>query len=136
MEGLPETNWLRRNPDLVSLDPGDDAGLFDLLLHSQDRAYTVPEVAKFVGDARLTLVSFIEPGRYDPLMYLQDKTLRGPRREARLAHRRKPCRKPVRQPQDPRLLRGERQNQGAGPGAALASRRAHYDRQRRARLGA
>ncbi len=76
LAGLPETNWLRRNPDLSSLEAGDDAGLFDLLLHSQDRAYTVPEVAEFVSGAGLTLVSFVEPARYDPLTYLQDKTLR------------------------------------------------------------
>lgn len=74
--GLPETNWLRRNPDLVSLETGDDAGLFDLLLHSQDRAYTVPDVAKFVAGAGLTLVSFVEPARYDAMTCLRDKTLR------------------------------------------------------------
>lgn len=74
--GLPETNWLRRNPDLVSLETGDDAGLFDLLLHSQDRAYTVPEVAEFVAGAGLTLVGFVEPGRYDAMTYVKDKTLR------------------------------------------------------------
>ena len=76
LAGLPETNWLGRNPDLVSLDPGDDAGLFDLLLHSQDRAYTVPEVAEFISGAGLTLVSFVEPARYDPVTYLEDKMLR------------------------------------------------------------
>ena len=76
LAALPETNWQGRNPDLVSLDPGDDAGLFDLLLHSQDRAYTVPEVAEFVGSAGLTLVGFVEPARYDPVTYLKEKTLR------------------------------------------------------------
>ncbi len=76
LAALPETNWLRRNPNLVSLNPGDDAGLFDLLLHSQDRAYTVPEVAEFVRGSGLTLVGFVEPARYDPLTYLKDKTLR------------------------------------------------------------
>ncbi len=83
LTALPETNWLRRNPDLSSLEAGDDAGLFDLLLHSRDRAYTVPEVAKFVSAAGLTLVSFIEPARYDPVTYLKDKTLRA--RAAKLA---------------------------------------------------
>lgn len=77
LAALPETNWLGRNPDLSSLEAGDDAGLFDLLLHSRDRAYTVPEVAEFVSAAGLTLVSFVEPARYDPVTYLKDKTLRG-----------------------------------------------------------
>jgi hypothetical protein len=40
---LPPTNWLRRNPFLADHLKGDDAGLYDLLLHSRDRAYTVPE---------------------------------------------------------------------------------------------
>ncbi len=74
---LPETNWLRRNPDLSSLEPGDDAGLFDLLLHSRDRAYTVAQVADLVSGAGLSLSGFIEPARYDPATYLRDKTLRG-----------------------------------------------------------
>ncbi len=74
LEALPPTNWLRRNPFL-----GDhrrsDAELVDLLLHSQDRAYSVDEVAALVSSAGLNLVSFIEPARYRPESYLQDPKL-------------------------------------------------------------
>jgi hypothetical protein len=45
LAGLPETNWLRRNPFLGDHLSQGDAGLFDLFLHARDRAYRVPEVA-------------------------------------------------------------------------------------------
>jgi SAM-dependent methyltransferase len=69
---LPATNWLARNPNLSDHVEGGDAGLFDLLLHARDRAYTVEEVAALLGGADLRLVTFIEPGRYDPLTYVRD----------------------------------------------------------------
>ena len=49
-----------------------DAGLYDLLLHSRDRAYTAPELIGALERAGLGLVSFLEPGRYDPRRYLPD----------------------------------------------------------------
>ncbi|WP_282604922.1 bifunctional 2-polyprenyl-6-hydroxyphenol methylase/3-demethylubiquinol 3-O-methyltransferase UbiG [Pelagibius sp. Alg239-R121] len=74
LEALPPTNWLRRNPFL-----GDHkrsaAELVDLLLHSQDRAYSVDEVAALVSPSGLNLVSFIEPARYRPESYLKDPKL-------------------------------------------------------------
>jgi SAM-dependent methyltransferase len=78
---LPETNWLRRNPHLSGLD-GDDAALYDLLLHSRDRAYTVPEIAALADAAGLAITGFVEPARYDPASYLDDDGLRA--RAARL----------------------------------------------------
>ena len=75
LAALPASNWLRRNPHL-----GDhlqnDAGLYDLLLHAQDRAYTVPEVYAFLDRAGLRLVTWIEPMRYEPETYLSDPALR------------------------------------------------------------
>ena len=41
LNDLPETNWLKRNPFLSSINDYD-AALADLLLHPIDRAYTVP----------------------------------------------------------------------------------------------
>jgi len=73
---LPETNWLARNPNLSDHQAGGDAGLFDLLLHARDRAYSVEQVYALVAAAELRLVTFIEPGRYDPLSYLRDPVLR------------------------------------------------------------
>src|SRR5690606_25961098 len=54
---------------------GSDAELVDLLLHSQDRAYTVEEVAALVAAAGLNLITFIEPLRYEPATYLKDPVL-------------------------------------------------------------
>ncbi len=77
MEQLPPTNWLKCNPFVSDhLDAGD-AGLFDLLLHSRDRAYTVPEVAELAGAAGLAITTFIEPARYDPTRILSDGVVLG-----------------------------------------------------------
>jgi SAM-dependent methyltransferase len=75
LDRLPPTNWLRRNPHVSDHLAAGDAGLFDLLLHSQDRAFTVPELAAMVDAARLRIVSFIEPIRYDPTAFLGDQEI-------------------------------------------------------------
>lgn len=72
---LPETNAFVRNPFMVDHKSGD-AGLYDLLLHSQDRAYTVPQLAALLDSAGLAPAAWIEPCRYDPLTYLKDDALR------------------------------------------------------------
>lgn len=72
---LPASNRLRRNPLVGDHLTGDDAGLYDLLLHSRDRAYRVPELAALVAGAGLAIASFIEPARYDPATYLDDPGL-------------------------------------------------------------
>ena len=74
LEALPPTNWLRRNPFLGD-HKRSDAELVDLLLHSQDRAYSVEEVGELLESAGLRLVSFIEPARYRPESYLKDPKL-------------------------------------------------------------
>jgi SAM-dependent methyltransferase len=73
---LPATNRLARNPIVTDHVEGGDAGLFDLLLHPRDRAYDVDGVAALVAGAGLHLVTFVEPGRYDPLRYLRDPATR------------------------------------------------------------
>lgn len=75
LAALPASNWLRRNP-LVGDHLQNDSGLYDLLLHSQDRAYTVPEVYAWLDRAGLRLVTWIEPMRYEPETYLTDPVLR------------------------------------------------------------
>ena len=72
---LPEGNEFRRNPFVGDHTTGD-AGLFDLLLHSQDRAYTVPELYELIDGAGLAVSAWIEACRYDPLNYLKDAELR------------------------------------------------------------
>lgn len=75
LRALPATNRLRRNPLVGDHLAGGDAGLYDLLLHSRDRAYRVPDLAALVQGAGLAIVSFIEPARYDPAAYLDDAAL-------------------------------------------------------------
>jgi SAM-dependent methyltransferase len=48
-----------------------DAGLYDLLLHSTDRAYTVLDVHAWLADAQLRLVRFDVPVLYEPQVYNQ-----------------------------------------------------------------
>ncbi|WP_448190390.1 class I SAM-dependent methyltransferase [Azospirillum sp. sgz301742] len=68
---LPDTNWLKRNP-FLSDHQTSDANLYDLLLHSCDRPYTVPELAELAGTAGLTVAALIEPARYQPATWVKD----------------------------------------------------------------
>lgn len=72
LKDLPQTNWLRRNPLVGDHLTEGDAGLYDLLLHSQDRAYTVQEVNDFVTGAEMKLAGFIAPFAYEPSLHLND----------------------------------------------------------------
>jgi SAM-dependent methyltransferase len=72
---LPSGNWLNKNKVLGDHKLGEDAALYDLLLHPRDRSYLVPEVLELIGGAGLDLVSFIEPIRYEPETYLKDTEL-------------------------------------------------------------
>lgn len=74
LKELPESNWLRRNP-LITDHQVSDAGLYDLLLHSTDRAYTVREFAALIRSCGLEIVSFIEKYRYNPRSYLHSPAL-------------------------------------------------------------
>jgi hypothetical protein len=87
VERLPETNWLLRGggPNRVLnefLD--DDSNLNDVLLHEQDRAYSVLEIYDFLAGAQLELIEFTSfhndpPGfrcLYDPMMWISDPVLK------------------------------------------------------------
>jgi SAM-dependent methyltransferase len=69
---LPTTNLFRRNPYLNDHVTGGDAGLYDLLLHSCDRAFTVPEIGAMAQQSGLRVVAFLEPVRYEPATYMSD----------------------------------------------------------------
>ena len=50
LASLPPGNWFKRGEaDLYHDHKHDDAGLYDLLLHSQDRAYSVDELFDWLG---------------------------------------------------------------------------------------
>jgi ubiquinone/menaquinone biosynthesis C-methylase UbiE len=69
---LPTTNLFRRNPYLNDHVTGGDAGLYDLLLHSCDRAFTVPDIGAMAQESGLRVVAFLEPVRYEPATYMSD----------------------------------------------------------------
>ncbi|WP_426174949.1 class I SAM-dependent methyltransferase [Massilia sp. TWR1-2-2] len=77
---LPASNWFKRGEDLYGDSRKGDADLYDMFLHSQDRAYTVEQLYAWLADQHgyhITL-SDIHRGRfpYLPAMTLrQDATL-------------------------------------------------------------
>src|SRR6516162_7688052 len=72
---LPTTNLFRRNPYLNDHVTGGDAGLYDLLLHSCDRAFTVPDIGNMASQCGLRVVAFLEPVRYEPATYMSDPVI-------------------------------------------------------------
>lgn len=70
LAALPPGNRLRRNPFLGDHLEGGAAGIADLLLHPQDRAYTIGQFVELLAGEGLRIAAPIEPARYDPLTYL------------------------------------------------------------------
>ena len=58
IDELPDTNWFSRGKELAQDYLYSDSGFYDLFLHKQDRAYTIPEVYEFVHNAGLHLIDF------------------------------------------------------------------------------
>lgn len=63
-ESLPDGHPIKCNPNLHDHKSGD-AGFYDLLLHSQDRSYTVRELSATLERTGWALVSFTLPALYD-----------------------------------------------------------------------
>lgn len=81
LASLPEGNWYKRDESRwrETLNDFGDIEIFDLFLHSQDRAYTVPEVYQLASENDLNLISFTgftgQKLKYDFSMYINDKGL-------------------------------------------------------------
>lgn len=73
---LPASNLLRRNPLVRDHIDGGDPGIYDLLLHAQDQAFTIEDLSRLVTDAGYKITAFIDPARYDPLHYVNDPRIR------------------------------------------------------------
>lgn len=73
LQALPQGNWYRRAGELYG-DNDTDAGIYDSLLHTQDRAYTVEEIHAWLGDGHgFTIeLSDVNRGRFP---YLPELTL-------------------------------------------------------------
>jgi SAM-dependent methyltransferase len=74
---LPRSNWLSRSAELhPDLHQGGDAALYDLLLHSQDRAYDVEEIYRWFTDGHGMSLYFsdVHRGRlpYSPTTWLHE----------------------------------------------------------------
>jgi len=68
---LPRSNWLLNNP-FIGDHKQADADLYDLLLHSCDRPYRVPELVELAGSADLAIAALMEPYRYEPGIWIKD----------------------------------------------------------------
>ena len=75
LDQLPETNWLRRNPHVGDHKGLGDPGIYDLLLHRRDRAYSVPELMQLLQQGGMRPVNFVDPVRYEPSVYFGDPAL-------------------------------------------------------------
>ncbi|MEO8385815.1 MAG: class I SAM-dependent methyltransferase, partial [Betaproteobacteria bacterium] len=69
---LPPTNWFKRGEALYGDHRNGDAGIYDLLLHSQDRAYTVGQLYDWLVDTHELNIEFtdVERGRSSYLPHL------------------------------------------------------------------
>ena len=66
LRGLMDTPLFKREIEI------SDVGAYDLLLHTQDRSYTVPEIYDWLAGAQMTMRGFTIPRRYEPSTYLAD----------------------------------------------------------------
>jgi 2-polyprenyl-3-methyl-5-hydroxy-6-metoxy-1,4-benzoquinol methylase len=94
LDNLPATNSFRRDFDAwkneISSAGLGDSGLFDLLLHTQDRCFDVDEVYQLAASADLRLLNFVDQATlYDPLTLVNDEQVKSrlaamdlPRRQA------------------------------------------------------
>jgi SAM-dependent methyltransferase len=73
---LPESAWLKKNTYFQDHITGGDAGIYDLLLNPRDVSFSVPDLARLLHGAGLEIVCWLEPMRYDPLVWLPDPRLR------------------------------------------------------------
>lgn len=80
LKELPDKHFANMN-DWINTEYAlfGDSGLYDLLLHSQDRAYTVPELYDWVEGCNLNLVAFNSCEKnfreYKPESHIPDKNM-------------------------------------------------------------
>jgi len=81
LNALPPGNWFSFNSVSCKLDLATDIGIYDLLLHTQDRAYTVPELYEYIETSGLQVNKLYNPDHplgdmvFQPQTYIKDPTL-------------------------------------------------------------
>jgi SAM-dependent methyltransferase len=78
LAGLPASNWFKRGEELIKDHQNSGgANIYDLLLHSQDRAYTIPELYEFFETCDLNIIEFMTGFRhfYNPERIIADQSL-------------------------------------------------------------
>jgi SAM-dependent methyltransferase len=82
LNALPGSNWFANSSQMIINEiQGGDIAIYDLLLHSQDRAYTIPQLYEFVEKQKLNILQFfcdypsIGHNLYNPEYYLNDPAL-------------------------------------------------------------
>lgn len=79
LDEIPASNWFKMAEKLTPADHirHGDAGIYDMFLHEQDRAYTVDELFDFIDQGGLEFVdfSFRSRWRYQPKTYLKNESL-------------------------------------------------------------
>jgi SAM-dependent methyltransferase len=75
LDYLPNTNWLAHGPITINSQL-DDSNLVDLLLHSQDRPYSVLELYQWLESCGLNMVGFVtDQALYKPENYIKKEEL-------------------------------------------------------------
>ncbi len=77
LDSLPSSNSFVRDLPVwrseISKEGFGDAGLYDLLLHSQDRCFDVPELYQLAGSADMDMLAFVDrSASYDPFSFLAE----------------------------------------------------------------
>ncbi|MDY6991501.1 MAG: class I SAM-dependent methyltransferase [Pseudomonadota bacterium] len=78
LQELPATNWFKRAEELFAVDiQFGDIGLYDLFLHSQDRAYTVLELHDLLEHCGLYFVDYVSQRRilYNPATFIKNQKI-------------------------------------------------------------
>ncbi|MFZ4124747.1 MAG: class I SAM-dependent methyltransferase [Rickettsiales bacterium] len=83
LSNLPVSHWMFHSSQMIKdeVNIGGDVGIYDLLLHTQDRSYSIPELYDFTRKAGLNVLRFysdyqnISHRIYDPSFYISDVRL-------------------------------------------------------------
>lgn len=80
INSLPEKHWYKMFARMYPDDNiSSDIELYDLFLHSQDRAYTIPELYEYIENEGLNILHLFAYGQdegnglYDPASYIHDE---------------------------------------------------------------